>query len=912
MSIQELVNNYISSSGSVDSIVELFKTRKTTLLELIKALQLYVTSNQPAVRSQGFSLLNQVMAKLSTQLLYPKDIDVLLNFLMTKFDDEPQILIEVFDCILSLINMSHYDDKNNNQILIKFADSYNPKMYTANIRNLPLKLILFIIDSFENIDGELYIRCFLNVSQNEKDPSNLLTIFQIIHKIINKFDIGNYKNELFDTLFKYYPISFKSTNDSQFLQKNSLKSALSDALCSTDLFASDLYPNLIDKYNSTVSVDVKIDILNTIATSIDNFSIETIRVNFLAIWNTIKYTILNFELAQIVGQTQLIEYYQESSNENDNLFAIAFETLENIFGVVNDQDLLQLVFDDLKKYLILETSNRKFLHSYLILSAFPNSQHNPQSLKILLEQPTDKVQFKRLILVALSYFSKLTPNLFEMHKDSIFILLQTSLSSSIMENSLIILAIQATTTFFKNSDLFLQEQSILLSQLGKLLIETDATNQIHQVLIKELIDLSFIPSFENELIAEIMNRLLINNQFNDLIKLSTTPSLIHSMMIRLLNNEETKNSNSILDSMVQLIYKIPLEIDMTRYYEKFVNDLLLKYKDGSIMEKIYLGFLFRRIVNGLDLNNTLIQQFVDIVSRWNFTTSMILLGGVDKNFKLDFSFSEIVDKINQSNGIGKTFALSGLSSLVNKYFQLSDLNAVVQLNDVDLDIKIWCLRGLIIKNDTDGIEQVVNLLGDSTFTLSIKLRIIKILFLECDDKDGRSLEFAFRKDSLGGMIKTKVCTNYTIREVWKQKLFEKLIKLSTDPELIVLMMVKLQKSVYSSKLDEIKMIIMRLISVIDDKDVEIQLATFKTLSHLIQDDPNKWKSYNDSIIDASLNLLATSNNENVKLAIWNCLGLVVDVRRKDDILAACSIGLMDDKRIVRRIVVDVRQIWENL
>jgi DNA repair/transcription protein MET18/MMS19 len=661
-SYKEYINEFIASTNSeaqqsaVENLANLLQNNQLSLLNFIQSLQFYITSTNDNIRISTFNLLSQILHKISATKLFPKDIDVLLTFLSSKLLDKP-ITKYVFSCIFSLISMKFFNKERTNELIGKLLENYNPKEHPQSIRLLALKIVNYLITSFSQsvYSNDQIIDCFLHISQNEKDPNNLILIFQILQTISKNLDINNYVQPLFDTMFRYYPISFKSSNEAQETQIASLKDSLNASLASNDLYAEELFPNLIEKYNAATLAQVKLDILTTISSVSNVYSKSIIQENFLSIWNTLKYSIINQELAQLVSIPSILSYYENSSNESDQIFHSALIAIKHLSKHL-DYDLKLLIFDDLFKNLIITDRNRRFLQSYLTLAIVLLPIGDPEidnekdeildkTLKELfsIDQPLDQIKNKRLILVALSYFisdSKFISHLIPF-RDNILTLLQSSLSSSELETTLRALAIQLTVylilspTLIDNSTnieygLFDEESAILIGKLAEILIENGLKNSIdlnlviEKELLMSLVKLSKNPKCENNIVGQVINNILLKlNELelslsqkcillNYLIKIAQTQSLIQIASIRLINllpNDgfELTESNIpvelILQSLSSLFITLPLSYNTQTISKKFIPILIhFIFKQGEDVSEYQISYIceiIRRLVVGL-------------------------------------------------------------------------------------------------------------------------------------------------------------------------------------------------------------------------------------------------------------------------------------------------------------------------
>ena len=996
---RELINQFISSSDpSIQSpiVIELsdyLKFNKLSLLDLIQSLQIYITSTNDNIRLSSFNLLSQILNNLPLTKLFPNDIDVLLNFLFSKLLDI-YVIQYVLSSIYSLINMKYFNNIDNiDKIFIQFIDNFNPKLHSQSIRLSALKIVNILINpnNIHNFSNDLAIDCFLKISINEKDPNNLLLIFQILQKISKNLSIDNFIEPLFDTMFRYYPISFKSSNDLQNVKISSLKDSLNNSLSSNNLYANDLFPNLIEKFNSSSSINVKIDILNTLSIVSKNYSIDIIHNHFLLIWNTIKYNILNQELINLISIDNILSYYENSSNESDNLFYHSLITINSLSKNLSYDDKL-LIYDDLSKNLTFSNNNSKFLQSYLILSLISDSNNEQdsqailsKSLNSLFSNEYNETKNKRSLLIALSYFKSFNNHLIPF-KDEIFTILQISLSSSNLEISLQILAIQLIIELILNNNdndnnneiqLFNEETDLLISKLGENLLNNALNNSIdfnkllETELINAIVKISKKSNFENDTI-NIINNLLSNILKNEInlkqqcilidyiILFSSTNSLIEKSSLRLINllNSPTNNIpiELLLNSLVSLFNKLPITYNTDSISNKFIPILLtfLNTNNDDNLLIHYIGKILRRFTISMSNENAerliiqLINQFHKLLSideipiennDLNITTPdinhlpllLLTIQGLDNDIKIP-NFKEITIKLselinNESNGLTKLQLLIGITVIINKYFNWNDYCEVFR-GEINNEIKIWSLLGLILKGDSKSIELLFEILNQLTFKQVLKT--ISIIFTlinddENNEKDiNESLISIYRKQKSTLMIRNNnklTISNLIIRNIWKQKVLEICLQRKDYNEIILpLILTYLPEELYKSHLKDLLPGLINTITT--NKDSNIINSITIIINNILneQSDLSKLliKPYIETIINNCIKIIENYNNKEIKINSLKCLKLMtifeipLIIPYKRIVINIGNSMLSDKSRDVRMNAVSVIQSWESL
>ncbi|TID16708.1 hypothetical protein CANINC_004160 [Pichia inconspicua] len=1020
---RELVNEFVATQDpliqneKVQQLVDLLHQNELTLLNFIQSLQMYITSNNDQIRVTIFKLLSEVLNKLFPTKLYPKDIEVLINFLYSKLSDKP-VMKYVLLSIYSLVSMKFFDKTSTNNLLTNLIEHYNPKEHPQSVRLTALKITNLVITtcSKDQYNNDTFILCFLHVSQNEKDPSNLLLIFQLLNAISKTLEINKYSQQLFDTMFRYYPISFKSANQAQEAQVDSLKDSLNSSLASNDIFGEELFPNLIDKFNSSTSNQVKMDILTTISTVSQLYSPQVIQEHFMPLWNTLKYTIINQEVANQISIPKILAYYENSTNESDQIFHSTLIALKHLSSKINYEGKL-LVFDDLSNNLLVTERNRRFLQSYLTLAivCLPSTYSEDETDQVLQktlkalfseEQPLDQIRNKRLILTVLSYFtlnSKFTSQLYQ-YRDQIMNIIQSSLSTSDLETTLKGLTIQLITTLilspkFKTpsgfeTGLLDEEKDILVGELTDLLISNslkdvvDFNAVIEKELLMSLAKLAKVNENENLIANQVINKVMIYLRdenidllykcklLNHLMKISQTQSLIQNLSIRLINLLETNSLNAelVMQSLSSLFSYLPMSYNTQPIVQKFIPPLLeyifTTNKEDAIT---YVCEIVRRLTVGLNVDDSInfiseifnifigflnlpeIKSSAKIFSSDKFNPQIehlpILLNaiqGLSNNVELNGLIDctllvESLKNVKFEKNITKLQVNVGIATLFNKYMNYSNFDSVIDNESTSMEIKIWSLYGLILKNEAEAIKRFVKLLDNLPFEQSLKA--IDIIFTpikevyDIEDIEGvdsvninHNLDYdvelliAFKKEMesmfmMRKQSKLNIC-NLTIRNMWKQRTLEVLL---SDEELnsekidliIPMVLTYLPEDIYSVHLQKLLPNLIKTIQTCEDNKIINSILII--IQNILKEENGKvyLKSYIDTVMKIAIEN-AQSKTKQLQIQSLKCIlnittfELPLTVPYKKRVTKLCA-DLLDDKsRSVRTLAVAVRQSWEDL
>ncbi|CAK9437872.1 uncharacterized protein LODBEIA_P22500 [Lodderomyces beijingensis] len=387
-----LINQYVAAAGNdeqacqayVSEVIEMLSTKEVTLLQFIQKLGPTLTSEQGLVRSKAMSFMAHILRDLQpTSQLSRQDVTVLIDFLMTKFNDELS-LIHALNGLNSLIRSKNYMAKlNTGKILAKLNDAYDPKKNLAKVRYEAFQILSGLMENHLEVvqrndsDDKIFVKTFIHIASGEKDPRNLLLSFKLNKEINEKifdFDEANESHEdlitdLFDVCFCYFPISFTPpANDPYKITASELKEKLRLTIASQSGFAPDAFSGLVEKLAST-NPAIRKDTLKTINLCVENYSAEALEAQWSVLWSALKFEILHNDAAVFKANVKTIiptDIHEIDDNDDVKVVFLTMTILESLIRKVKrPADMLRIVIDELRPNLTSEKSSKQ---SVIILS----------------------------------------------------------------------------------------------------------------------------------------------------------------------------------------------------------------------------------------------------------------------------------------------------------------------------------------------------------------------------------------------------------------------------------------------------------------------------------------------------------------------------------------------------------------
>jgi DNA repair/transcription protein MET18/MMS19 len=163
----------------------------------------------------------------------------------------------------ALAAMSHFDTNDAIQICRKiFSSAPHFNENSASARFEVYKLVdLFLNEHRATIKRmeEEFINGIVSLAELEKDPRCLMVYFSILSVILAEWDIQEEVKNLWESVSRYYPITFRAKPDDPIgITPNELKLRLRMCMAATSEFAPMAFPFLIEKLDFQVTANVKV------------------------------------------------------------------------------------------------------------------------------------------------------------------------------------------------------------------------------------------------------------------------------------------------------------------------------------------------------------------------------------------------------------------------------------------------------------------------------------------------------------------------------------------------------------------------------------------------------------------------------------------------------------------------------
>ncbi|KAE8148417.1 ARM repeat-containing protein [Aspergillus avenaceus] len=268
------------------------ENKTTTLIEVVQSLVEYINDEDPILRGKAVSYLTAVIKALPPKFLSRQQVQVLTTFFCDRIEDGGAVA--GLDTLQKL-------DRFNKDLAEEVARAIFEHFQELQARSQSQRFQVYQLlnELMSNHRSALYdmgdesLNGIVDLMTGEKDPRNLMLVFSILKVVMMEWDVSNYAELLFDSVYNYFPITFRPPpNDPYGITSQDLKDRLQDCISSTSQFAPHAFPALLEKLDST-SPNVKRDALNALIACINSYDPDTVSKYSITIWDTLKFEVLN-------------------------------------------------------------------------------------------------------------------------------------------------------------------------------------------------------------------------------------------------------------------------------------------------------------------------------------------------------------------------------------------------------------------------------------------------------------------------------------------------------------------------------------------------------------------------------------------------------------------------------------------
>lgn len=238
---------------------------KEDISKVVEELGPALTHKDVEIRLKATQFLSDLLREIPNDLLDDNQIKFITTFYCDRMKDHHSIAPQVIVGLLAIVKMKNFPRSLPVLILQQLFANIPCQSQVRGDRSNIFSLLQFLSDNFQvelEAMGADYIYGVIQAVEGERDPRNLVFLFEYMPRFIATFSLRHLTEEMFEVFSCYFPIDFHpSPNDPQAITRDVLAEKLSVCLCASKGFALFCFPLALEKLEGELKV-AKLDSLN--------------------------------------------------------------------------------------------------------------------------------------------------------------------------------------------------------------------------------------------------------------------------------------------------------------------------------------------------------------------------------------------------------------------------------------------------------------------------------------------------------------------------------------------------------------------------------------------------------------------------------------------------------------------------
>lgn len=278
------------------SIILDIVAQKLDITKLVENMGKVLTNSEATNRLKGMRFFTKILKEMPKNYLTEIQVNFISKFYIDRLKDHHSIIPAVLDGYLAIIEMVNYKMENCGEFLVAL---FREVSCQSQVRQDRYNIYLIIktlmeknLDYMKNL-GPDFVYGVISAIEGERDPRNLMFLFNFLPHFISNIPLGHLNDEMFDVVSCYYPIDFyPSSDDPAAVTRQDLAKALAPCLCATPSFGEQCLILLIEKLDSSLRL-AKIDSLHLLRETCATFKPESYAPFLKTLWASIHRELTN-------------------------------------------------------------------------------------------------------------------------------------------------------------------------------------------------------------------------------------------------------------------------------------------------------------------------------------------------------------------------------------------------------------------------------------------------------------------------------------------------------------------------------------------------------------------------------------------------------------------------------------------
>ncbi|XP_028027828.1 MMS19 nucleotide excision repair protein homolog [Bombyx mandarina] len=287
---EEIINNNEIFDQTQNVVTDII-TQHIDLITLVENMEGILTNKEPESREKGMRFFTKILTELPRDYLTVSQVKFISKFYIDRLKDNHRVIPAVLQGFSAIIEMKNYDMETSGEFFSLLFREVNCQSQTRqdryNIYFIVKKLMEKDIKYMKSL-GPDFVYGFIASMDGERDPRNLIFLFNFLPEFIREIPLGHLVEEMFEVISCYYPIDFHpAPDDPAPVTRQDLATALSPCLCAIPEFAEHCLVLLVEKLDSSLRL-AKLDSLRLLTDSCKIFKPESYTPFLKTLWSSIQ------------------------------------------------------------------------------------------------------------------------------------------------------------------------------------------------------------------------------------------------------------------------------------------------------------------------------------------------------------------------------------------------------------------------------------------------------------------------------------------------------------------------------------------------------------------------------------------------------------------------------------------------
>ncbi|KAJ3643831.1 hypothetical protein Zmor_026518 [Zophobas morio] len=896
-------------------LVEEINSGRLTIVQLVEQLGTLLVDVAPINRELGTWILTQVLQGLPANHFDEKQLQFICTFYADRLKDHHQVIPAVLVGVLALAKFDQFPSGAAAQILSALFQNVACQQQQEHDRHNIYKIFQVLLSKCPTelcTMGLDYIYGVISAVDGERNPKNLVLLFNWFPKLLKTVNLGHLTEEAFEVLACYFPVDFKApAQDSNAITRDQLANSLAPCLTAIPQFAEFCFPLALEKLESSLEI-AKIDALHLLEIGCSSFDVSSYVQHSTEIWSQIQKEMFSnpnpaVDNACLKTLTALIKKISSD--------AAVTTTVKDISDTIKRNLLPDSKLFEPSAKLLLGVANGSPLSSDLItkdvVPIFVNTfnisttpSHRAVVLKTLIQFFDSYVALHQVIECE------------ELQKVPI-LCVKASLDDSNELRKAGFDGLKQIAKFLSSEVRF-----SVYDNLQKLLLVPQAKDVRNSIL-------ECFNELATNFADEIKDRLVNNGEITSEI---TLEGYLNALCVIAADGNFT---NIVVDIFLDYLQK---GVNLGQVVVKSLRNLINKYENNdNVVNIIYEKNLIKLLIDWslLNENNAEIKCLQDVdfilksiigkqssqrqteiikeLSRVDLVSGrrVFLLDGLLCNLRRDVEIDyRVVDDLSalitrESDNFIKSTAAQLLANIINK----CDLDKLpmcldkINKNQTDLTTISWVTKALVMRNHTTAnswTEKLLELLENDT-NAAVCFRIVINDSFDALSPKSHCITAILYQQKFFTLVCNRLCDNYQPGRV--SYLLALGYLLESTPKQVILM--QFQKI--------LKMIVLCLD---ESEEPEVLVVLLNIIKDFITQKEKCMEDHLGDFLTRFLKLSTFDKSMKVRILALQCLQEVTSsfpvyklLIHKQEVVRVLGKVVDDKKRIVRREAVEARSLW---